>query len=78
MNHNELVLCYKAIYINKFTIMIINIDDSDINESNVVLRHESFHIWESNIRGCFLPSNDFLILSKNGRTLLKIGNDDKS
>ena len=78
-NNNELVLCYKTIYINKFTIFVISLNDGQNNKNkdyNVVLRHESFHIWESHIRGCLLPSNFFLILSKEGTTQLSIGQKD--
>ena len=78
-NSAELVLCYKTIYINKFTIFVISLGDGQSHKNkdyNVVLRHESFHIWESHIRGCLLPSNFFLILSKEGTTQLSIGQKD--
>ena len=54
-------------WLNNFTIYVLN------KEKNaVIFRHETYHIWESPITGCLLSNNDFLILSKDGITVLSI------
>lgn len=41
----ELILSFKTIYINTFTIMCLDIDE-DVKRS-LIFRHESFQLWES-------------------------------
>ena len=66
---DELVICYKAIWINTFTVFVVALDNQG-NLGESVIRHEIFHNWESHIKGFLLLTNDFIILSKNGATVL--------
>jgi len=67
-HQREIVLCYKCIYVNTFTVFVIKLDDPPI----IVFRYEMYHIWESIIKGSLLSSNDFLILSKDGEEALSL------
>jgi hypothetical protein len=49
---SELVLSFKTIYINTFTIMVLDIDLNA--KRSLIFRHESFQLWESEIRGIML------------------------
>jgi len=35
-------------------------------------RHESFHLWETQIKGYVLENNDMIILSKDGTSLVSL------
>ena len=67
-HQREIVLCYKCIYVNTFTVFVIKLDDPPV----IVFRYEMYHIWESTIKGSLLSSNDFLILSKDGEQALSL------
>jgi len=48
----ELVISYKSIYINTYTIAVLDIVvDTD---KALLFRHESFQLWESEIQGLLL------------------------
>ena len=49
---SELVLSFKTIYINTFTIMVLDIDLNA--KRSLIFRHESFQLWESAVRGIML------------------------
>ena len=68
----ELVVCYKSIFINTFCIMVIRLGSENLGQFGgyVVFRHESFHIWETQIKGYLLENNDMIILSKDGASLV--------
>lgn len=68
----ELVLSYKTIYINTFTIMVLDIDSSV--SKTLIFRHESFQLWESQVWGILLDkSKDFLSVNKDGINVVALG-----
>jgi hypothetical protein len=69
---SELVLSFKTIYINTFTIMVLDID---LNvKRSLIFRHESFQLWESEVRGIMLESSkDFITVNKDGINVVALG-----
>lgn len=66
----ELVIGFKQIYVNKYSFIVINLDT---DPKTIIFQHQSFHIWETHIRGLLLSeSNDFLTLSKEGIMALSL------
>lgn len=65
---NSIVVSYKSIGINTYNVFVIDLETELIN-----YWHESYQLWESQVKGFLLTSNDFLILSKNGINLLALG-----
>ena len=54
--------------------MIIDIGD----QFSIVFKHESFLLWELKVNGIFLShTQDFVILSKYGMSVLALGNIEK-
>lgn len=45
----------------------------DLETELIKYWHESYQLWESQVKGFLLTSNDFLILSKDGINLLALG-----
>lgn len=69
----ELIISYKTIYINTFTVVTKDLSD-DSDNIGVLSKHESFQLWESNISGMLLTdSKDFLSFSKAGINILALG-----
>jgi len=70
--YRELIVSYKTMYINTFNCMVI-----DLTDKLIIFRHESFQLWESQVRG-FLTSksHDFVILSREGICIIGLGSDD--
>lgn len=64
----SIVISYKSIGINTYNVFIIDLDTSLIKYWN-----ESFHLWESDVKGFLLSTNDFMILAKDGMNLLALG-----
>ena len=46
--YNELVVCYKLIWNNIFTVLLVSLDTPG---QPIIFRHESSHIWEASIKG---------------------------
>jgi hypothetical protein len=69
----DLVVSYKSIHVNSYTVLIINIDSGRIK-----YRHDNYQLWESPVLG-FLNtfSNDFVILNKDGTSFLPLGDNEK-
>lgn len=63
------MVCYKSIIVNTLTVIVIALDGDN---SNIILKHESFHIWESYFKGYLLSSHYFLILTNEGVSLLNL------
>jgi hypothetical protein len=57
--YRELVISYKTIFINTYTVVTQNLC-GPIDEQRVVSQHESFQLWESTITGLLLKSKDFV------------------
>jgi hypothetical protein len=69
---SELVLSFKTIYINTFTIMCLDIDETV--KKSLIFRHESFQLWESEVRGILLESSkDFISVNKDGINVVALG-----
>ena len=70
----ELVLSYKSIYINTFNLLVLDLD-MDTNK-NLIFRHESFQLWESEVQGTLLQkSKDFLSVNKDGISVVALGSE---
>ena len=67
-DNKSIVISYKSIGINTYNVFIIDLVDSYIKYWN-----ESFHLWESPVKGFLLSTNDFMILAKDGMNLLALG-----
>lgn len=59
---------FKSIGINTFNVVVINTETKLIR-----YWHESYQLWESEVTGFCLKTNDFLILQKNGINVLVLG-----
>ena len=58
--HKHLIMSFKNIFINTYSIYVI-----DLKTSQIVYRHESFALWESKIMSFFNSSTqDLIILSE--------------
>ena len=68
-----MVLSYKSIYINLYSIVVV-----DVKSGRLRFVHESYQLWESSICG-FLNkiSNDFIIINKDGRSFVALGSNHK-
>lgn len=74
--YKELIVSYKTIYINTYNVTVMDIS-ADLNEATL-FRHESFQLWESDVRGLILQNNkDFVTLSKTGVCVLALGSVPK-
>lgn len=72
----ELVISYKTIYINTYNVIVLDISGRGLN--NVVFRHESFQLWESEINGFLTSRNmDFIMVNREGIRLLALGKHHK-
>jgi len=69
----ELVVSYKQIYVNLYTVFVIEIETGLIK-----FRHENYQLWESPCLG-FLnnQTNDFIVLNKDGTSFLPLGLREK-
>ena len=63
-----MVVSFKVIGINTFNVIVINLETNFIR-----YWHESYQLWESEVTGFCLKSNDFLILSRLGINVLSLG-----
>jgi hypothetical protein len=67
---NYIIVSYKMIGINTYNIFII---DMDTKEYLLQYWYEIYQLWESDVTGFLLDSNDFLILSKEGKSVVGLG-----
>lgn len=63
-----IVVSYKCIGINTFNVFVFDLQDKLIK-----YWFEGYQLWESPVKGFLLNTNDFLILSKEGTSLLALG-----
>jgi len=68
---NEMIISYKTIYINIYTLNVINLESE-----NMIFRHESFCLWESTVYG-FLNSStlDFITLDSKGLAVMALSDE---
>jgi hypothetical protein len=62
-----MVVSFKSIGINTFNVIVINLETKLIR-----YWYESYQLWESEVTGFCLKTNDFLILSKIGINVLAL------
>ena len=62
------VVSYKCIGINTFNVFVF-----DLKDKLIKYWFEGYQLWESPVKGFLLNTNDFLILSKEGTSLLALG-----
>ena len=71
-NYKEIVIAYKTIFINVYTIMVI--DQNHKSGQPLLYRHESFQLWESEINGILLKNtNDFVAVNRDGINVFALG-----
>lgn len=64
----RIVVSFKQNHINTYNVFVIDL------ESRVILYwHEGYQLWESPIKGFLLSTNDFLTYSKDGISVLSLG-----
>jgi hypothetical protein len=75
----ELIISYKTIYINTYNVICLDISDKAVeDENNVIFRHESFQLWESEVTGFLTSQNlDFVTINRDGISLIALGNRHK-
>ena len=72
----ELVISFKTIFINTFTIFVLDITTDDAK--TLLYRHESFQLWESDIQGVLLErSKDFISVNKDGIHVLSLASEHR-
>ena len=72
----ELVISYKTIFINTYNVWVFDI--SRDTEQSTLFRHESFQLWESQIRGFYLnKTKDFITINREGINVLSLSAFDK-
>lgn len=71
--HREIVVSYKSIHVNTYTVFIVNIETGRIS-----YKHDCYQLWERPVFG-FLNtfSNDFVILNKYGTSFIPLGNQER-
>lgn len=75
-NFKELIVSYKTIFINTFTVVTKDLSASD-GSINIINKHESFQLWESNISGCLLKNKDFCSFNQDGMSILSLGTTER-
>lgn len=73
--NRQMVVSYKMIGINTYNVFVFDLLDSEMNL--IKYWHESYQLWESQVKGFLLSTNDFLILSKDGLNLISLGETTK-
>ena len=76
-DYKELIIGYKTININTYTIFIQDLSGSS-RERTTLQKHESFQLWESKVNGLLLLEyKNFITLSKQGINVVSLGNKPK-
>ena len=63
----QLIISYKTIYINTFNVTVFC-----LNKKSVIFRYEISHLWEANIRGVLLNNYDYIIIRKDGKSVMNL------
>ena len=80
-NKPQLILSYKTIYVNTYTINVIDIDfiDGSGAEASMLFRHESFCLWETNIMSFLNHSTiDLVTLNNKGMVVTDLSSGQQS
>ena len=76
LGFKELVVNYKVIYMNTYNVMVLDV--SHEAEQNIIFRHESNQIWESECFGFLLHrKKDFVKFNLHGLFVLSLGTEQK-
>lgn len=69
----ELILSFKIIYINMYSLFAVDISVEETDES-IIFRHESFQVWESQSAGMLLnnKSRDFIHINNKGISVMSL------
>jgi hypothetical protein len=74
-NYKELIISYKTIFINTYTVRVIDISTDD---PWPIYNHESFQLWESQVTGFFLQKTlDFITINREGINVLTLDSKAK-
>ena len=75
-NKPQLLISYKTIFINVYTINVIDlVNDMDLN-GNLIYRHESFCLWENEIVSIMNQiTRDLVILSNEGLSVMDLSSN---
>jgi hypothetical protein len=68
-DHFDIVMSFKSIGINTYNIIVL-----DLESQKIKYWHESYQLWESQVKGFLLSTNEFMKISKDGIDLLSLGN----
>lgn len=70
---DQLVVCYKSIHVNTFTLLVVKIASGRIK-----YKFENYQLWESPMLG-FLNTyqNDFIVLNRDGIGFIPLGDQEK-
>ena len=68
VNYTSIVVSFKMIGINTYNVFVI-----DLETKLIKYWHESYHLWESRVKGFLLSTNEFMILSKEGINIIMLG-----
>jgi len=73
----ELLISYKSININTFTVVIFDISQTSRSDS-IIFMYECFQLWEQSITGFLIADeSNFMMLNTKGMTVLNLGGSDK-
>ena len=71
----ELVLSYKTIHSNVYTVMVVDISRE---VPWPIYKHESFQLWESQITAFYIEKNrEFVMINRDGLSVMNLGSDGK-
>lgn len=71
-SYKELVIGYKTIYINTYTIVVQDLSGNERDRA-VLFKHEGFQLWESEVYGQIITKNkDYVTFNKDGMHVLSI------
>jgi uncharacterized protein YecE (DUF72 family) len=72
LQSKELILSFKSIFVNTHNVMCLDITGS--SRKVMVFRHESFHMYELNMKSILLEkTKDFVCVSKYGIQVIALG-----
>jgi len=73
--YKELLIGYKTIYMNTYTVQVVDIASAD---KTTIFKHLSFQLWESKITGFFMKKNkDYVTVNRQGICVISLGTKNK-
>ena len=72
----QLLISYKTIFINVYTINVLDLDNDMDHNGNLIYRHESFCLWETSIVSIMNQiTRDLVILSNEGLSVMDLSSN---